>query len=123
MRDVMFMTFHWESATDYDVERLACARSSEQLLSVVHIMCRHAMISRRIQGANPCAEHGRNTVTRMDPTSCLIKDALDIDGLGDGGLVDRAHSLMHDSPYVDPEWENDPFWLESYPAASTTGGD
>ena len=113
-----------ESAIDSDVvERHACARCRAQQLSVVHIMCRHAMISRRIQGANPCAEHGRNTVTRLDPTSCLIQDAKDIDGLGNGGLVDRAYALMHDSPYQDPAWETDPFWLESYPAATATGGD
>lgn len=80
------------------------------------------MISRRIQGANPCAEQGRNTVKGKDPKSCLIRDAIDIDGAGSGGLVDRANDLLHDSPYLNPDWENDPFWLEPYPAATGTGG-
>ena len=93
---------------------LACASCPQQELNVLGDVCRHAMISRRIQGANPCAEHGRSAVKSQDPSSCLINDA--------GDLVDRATNIMHDSPYNDPAWENDPFWSESYPAASTTGG-
>lgn len=80
------------------------------------------MISRRIQGANPCAEFGRNTVKGKDPTSCLISDALDIGGLGAGGLVDRGIDLMNDAPFQHPDWESDPFWTERYPSAITTGG-
>jgi hypothetical protein len=71
--------------------------------------CRHAMVSRRIQGANPCAEHGRSAVKSRDPVSCLLKDTNSTFGLSNETLVDRARSLLLSPPYQNPDWQNDPF--------------
>jgi hypothetical protein len=80
------------------------------------------MLSRRIQGVNPCAEHGRSSIKSRDPSSCLIKHTNITGGPGNGNLVDRARSLLLSAPYENPDWQNDPFWLESYPTPTTEGG-
>jgi hypothetical protein len=83
---------------------------------------RHAMVSRRVQGANPCAEHGRSSIKSRDPVSCLLKDTNITLGPGMETLVDRARSILLSSPYQDPDWQKDPFWLDSYPPPTTEGG-
>jgi hypothetical protein len=67
------------------------------------------MVSRRIQGANPCAEHGRSAVKSRDPVSCLLKDTNSTFGLSNETLVDRARSLLLSPPYQNPDWQKDPF--------------
>jgi hypothetical protein len=73
------------------------------------------MVSRRVQGANPCAEHGRSAVKSRDPVSCLLKDVNSTFGLSNQTLVDRARNLLLSTPYENPEWKNELFWFDPFP--------
>jgi hypothetical protein len=68
---------------------------------------RHPKWQRRVQGANPCADHGRHTARRFDPPSCMMSDRADLQA--------RSLALMRESPVVDPDWNGDWFWEEEWP--------
>jgi hypothetical protein len=73
-------------------------------------LCRHPSWQRRLQGANPCAEHGRDNVKSNDPTSCLLSDTAD--------LLTRAQAITSTAPYYNPDWEEEHFWHEPFPGTN-----
>lgn len=73
--------------------------------------CRHPKWHRRLQGANPCAEHGRHHVRSLDQPDCTITAYSDI--------KQRAFAVMHESQYVDPDWKDEPYHNSSYPLTFT----
>eukprot|EP00892_Ulva_mutabilis_P004822 jgi/Ulvmu1/2711/UM014_0167.1 len=67
----------------------------------------HPKWHRRLQGANPCAEHGRHHVRRLDPSDCSITAAADI--------KDRAMAVMQERQHVNPDWQNEPYYKSRFP--------
>ena len=70
------------------------------------LACRHPKWQRRLQGANPCADHGRNTVRGFDPQSCTVNDRADLQA--------RSLALLREPPYRNPDWNNTLRWQSAW---------